>query len=436
MDWYVLLVIILGSFILLLLSGLPVAFSLLLPCLLVTALLRGEVGVIQVVRGIGSDISTYTLMPIVLFVLMGEILFKSGIGMDIIDALDKWLGRLPGRLGLLAVGSGTVLGTLTGASMASCAILGSTITPEMEKRGYKKSMSLGPILGSAGLAIMIPPSSLAVYLGALGRISIASLLMGIIIPGLLMAFFYALYIVLRCKLQPSVAPAYETRRFSGSEKIRATVRYILPVGIVIFLVTGVIILGIATPSEAAATGAAGSFLLAVVNGRINWNVVKEIFKGAFKVNLMVFTILIGALAFTRTLTFSGSARGLVQLVIELPVEPIIIFIGIQLLGLVLGMFIVPVGVMSIIVPLFMPTLGALGFNPVWFAAILLLNMEMGTTSPPFGNNLFVMKAVAPPGTSIEDTYKAALPFLGCDLIVMALLIALPQLVLWLPSLIR
>jgi tripartite ATP-independent transporter DctM subunit len=414
----------------------PIAFSLLIPSIAVMALLKGEAGITQVILGISTRIGSYTLMPIVLFILMGEVLFESRVGIDIIDALDKWFGRLPGRLGLLAVGSGTLIATLTGASMASCAIMGATLTPEMEKRGYQKSMSLGPVIGSAGLAILIPPSALAVYLGALGRISIGQILIAIVIPGLTLALFYALYIVLRCTFQPNIAPQYAVKKFSASEKILATVRYILPAGMIIFLVTGVIILGITTPSEAAATGVAGSFLLAGANGRLNWKVIKKIFWGAFKINILIFTVMVGAFAFTQTLTFSGSGRGLLLFIMQLPLPPILIFISIQLLGLLLGMFLVPVGVMTIIVPLFKPVLDSLGFDAVWFATLLLLNVEIGNISPPFGQNLIIMKGVAPPGTTMEDIYKAGLPFVGCGIVVMILILTFPQLALWLPNLIQ
>ena len=185
---------------------------------------------------------------------------------------------------------------------------------------------------------------------------------------------------------------------------------------------------------AAATGATGTFLLAAAYGKLNWTVIKKSLGGAFYVTIMVFTILIGAYAFTQILIFSGAGRGMVQFITALPVHPLLIFIAVQLFGLLLGMFMVPVGVMSIIVPLFIPLLDIMGFDPIWFAVILMLNVEMGTTSPPFGHGLYIMRGVAPPDTTMGDIYRSALPFLGCDLIAMALLIAFPQITLWLPNL--
>ncbi|MBW8036677.1 MAG: TRAP transporter large permease subunit, partial [Planctomycetes bacterium] len=209
MEWYLILLLLFGGLIILMMSGMPVAFCFMLVNIIGVFLLwGGGVGLEQLILSLGDSIAIFTLVPVPLFILMGEVMFQSGIAINMIDALNKWLGRIPGRLSLLAVGAGTVFSTMSGASMASVAVLGSTLVPEMEKRGYKKAMSLGPILGSGGLAIMIPPSVLAVLVGAIGRIPIGKILIAIILPGLLMAALYATYIILRCRLQPSLAPSY------------------------------------------------------------------------------------------------------------------------------------------------------------------------------------------------------------------------------------
>jgi tripartite ATP-independent transporter DctM subunit len=320
--------------------------------------------------------------------------------------------------------------------MASTAILGTTLVPEFEKRGYKKSMSLGPILGSGGLAMMIPPSGLAVYVAVLTEASIGRVLIGIIIPGLMMATLYASYIILRSRLQPSVAPPYHVPPTPLSKKLKASATYILPIGIIIFLVIGVIILGVATPSEAAATGAVGTYLLAALHKRLNWELIKQSLKGTLKLSVMIFMIATGAIIFGKLLALSGAARGLAQFLVGLDVHLILIFMGIQFFGFLLGMFLTPAGVVTLIVPTFLASLHTLGIDLVWFSVILVLNAEMATTSPPFGPSLYVMKGVAPKGTTLGDCYRSALPFLGCDLIVMVLLIAFPPLVHWLPQLMR
>lgn len=435
MEWWLVLLLIFGSLLVIMALGLPVAFSFMLVNIAGVYLFFGGVaGLKHLILSFHSGLSTFTLMPVPLFILMGEAMFASGIAPNMIDALDKWLGRLPGRLGLLAVGGGTLFSTLTGASMASVAMLGSTLVPEMEKRGYQKSMSLGPILGSGGLAIMIPPSGLAVLLGAIGELSIGKILIAIIIPGLLMAILYATYIIGRCTLQPSIAPAYAVTLPSLSEKVLSAIKYILPIGFIVFLVIGVIFIGVATPSEAAATGTIGTFILIAFYRKLNWDVVKKSLTSTTELTVMMFMIIVGAKAFAEILAVTGATRSLAELTVGLPVAPILIIVATQIVVLILGMFMSVVGIMMITLPIFVPVVIALGFDPIWFAAIYLLNIEMATTTPPFGLSLFVMRGVAPTGTTMGDIYRAALPFLYCDLIAMALILAFPALALWLPGL--
>jgi tripartite ATP-independent transporter DctM subunit len=435
LEWQYVLLVIFGSLLVLMASGMPVAFSFMLISIVgMYVFFGGTAGLEQLIVSINTSLTTFVLLPVPLFIFMGELMFHSGMAPLLVEALDKWLGRLPGRLGLLAVSSGTLFATLTGTSIASTAMLGSILVPEMERQGYKKPMSLGPILGSGGLAIMIPPSGLAVLLGAIGDISVGRILIAIIIPGLLMAIFYAAYIIIRCWLQPSIAPAYEVSHTPLSEKLSATVRYILPLGLIIFLVIGVIFLGVATPSEAAATGTLGTAILAFFNGRLTWEVIKKATGSTLAVVGMVLLIIAGATAFAQILAYSGATQGLCNLATGLLVAPIVIIISMQVIILFLGCLMDVVAIMMITLPIFVPIVISLDFNTVWFATMFLLNIEMAGTSPPFGMGLMVMKGVAPPGTTMGDIYLAALPFLGCDLIVMALMIAFPKIALWLPGL--
>lgn len=437
MEWQWALVSILGSLVFLMALGIPVAFSFMVVNILgVFFFWGGQTGLWQFIHSIRDSITSFTLLPISLFLLMGEVMFHSGVATRMIDTLDMWLGRLPGRLGLLAVGGGTLFATLSGSSIASTAMLASTLVPEMEKRGYKKPMSLGPILGSGGLAIMIPPSSLAVIMGALGEISIGKILIAIIIPGLLMAFNYAVYIIGRCWLQPSLAPPYEVPPIPMRAKLLATTRYILPLTLIIFLVTGVIFLGIATPSEAAATGTLGAFIVAWAYRGMSWKVIKASFTSTTSVTVMIFMIIMGALAFGQILAFTGAARGLIDFVLSLRVAPIAVIMGMQVVLIFMGMFMSVIEIMMITLPIFMPIVKALGFDPVWFGVIYLLNMEMAGTTPPFGMGLFVMKGRAPAGTTMGDVIRAALPFLYCDAIAMVLIMVFPAIALWLPGIMR
>ena len=417
-------------------TGLPVAFCFIVINIIGTVIFFGFDGIENLILSIYSNLNTFILLPIPLFILMGEVMFHSGIGPVLIRVLEKWFGRLPGRLSLLAVASGTLFSTLTGTSLASVAILGAVLMPEMKERDYKIPMSAGPILGSSGLAMMIPPSALAVLAGAIAEISIAKTLVAIIIPGFMLAVIYALYIVVRCWLQPSLAPIYDTDPVPFSEKVRDTVKYVIPQGIIVFLVVGVIFLGVATPSEAAATGAMGTILLAVCYGRLNWEVIKKTSIGTITITGMLFLILCGSAAFSQIMAYSGASGGLTKVATGLPVAPIYVVIAMQLVILFLGGFMDVVSIMMITLPIFIPAIEALGLSSVWFLVLFLLNIEMAGTSPPFGLSLFVMKGVVREDVKMLDIYKAALPFLGLDAIVMIMIMVFPSLALWLPHILR
>jgi tripartite ATP-independent transporter DctM subunit len=435
LEWWSILLIIFSALVILFALGVPVAFAFLFVNVIAVYIFwGGGAGLSQMILSIYESVTIFALLPVPLFVLMGEVMFRSGIAPRMMDVLDKWLGRLPGRLSLLAVGGGTLFAALSGSAMAGAAMLGSVLVPEMEIRGYKKPMSLGPILGSGGLAIMIPPSALGVLLAALGRFSVGRFLIAIIIPGLIMAILYAAYVIGRCWLQPQLAPSYPVPPTSLLEKIRATLRYVLPLSSIVFLVVGLIFLGIATPTEAAALGALGCLALALIYRGLNWEILKISITGTLQVTVMMLMILTGSTAFAQILAYTGASQGLVEFALSIPLPPICVLIAMQVVLLIMGTFMEPLTIMMVTLPIFMPIVERLGFNPLWFGAIMLLNMEMATTSPPFGLVLFVMKGVSPPGTTMGDIYRAGLPFLACDAVAMGLMMAFPALVLWLPGL--
>ena len=434
MEWWIVILSIFGALLLLFVIGVPIAFSFLLVDLIgVFVFLRGEAGLSQLILSIYDSVSNFNLLPVPLFILMGDFMFRSGMAPKMMDVLDKWLGHLPGRLSLLAVFGGAIFGALSGAGVASAAMLGSVLLPEMEKRGYKHQMSLGPLLGSAGLDIMIPPSALGVILAILGRFSVGKFLIAITLPGILMAVIYAIYIIGRCKLQPHLAPPYEVTSTSLPEKIKLTARYVLPLGSVFFLAIGLIFLGIATPTEAAALGALGALLLAVFYGKLNWPTLKESVSSVLQITVMIFMIFTGSSAFAQILAYTGATQGVIELAVKFPLPPLMMLISMQIVMLVMGCFMEPMSIIMVTLPIFMPIAETLHFDPIWFGTIMLLNMQMASISPPFGMILFVMKGVAPPHITIGDVYRAAYPFVVIDIIVMAMLIAFPPIVLWLPS---
>ncbi|OGA12395.1 MAG: C4-dicarboxylate ABC transporter permease [Betaproteobacteria bacterium RIFCSPLOWO2_12_FULL_63_13] len=437
MEWWQLLIVFFGSMVGLMLTGLPVAFVFLLINLVGAILVWGFLpGLNLLTLSMRSSVSNFALLPIPMFVLLGEVLFHSGIGFAVIEVIDKWLGRLPGRLGLLAVASGTLFSTLSGSSIGTTAMLGTVLVPDMERRGYSKAMSIGPVIGSGGLAMIIPPSGIAVLLAAVAEVSIGKLLIAGIVPGILIAIFYAAYIVIRCRLQPDIAPAYEVAPVPLADKLRDTVIHVLPLGVIMFLVLGVIFLGLATPTEAAASGALGAFALVACYGRLTWSVVYKSIMGTVHVTVMVLTIILTATTFAQILAFSGAARGLMSFTMSFNVEPMMIALLFQAVLLFLGMFVGIVPMILITAPVFFPLVDALGLNTIWFGLLTLINLEMAQSTPPFGTLLFVMKGIAPKGTQLEDIYKAALPFLACDLTVLLLVMVFPDLALWLPAIMR
>ena len=377
--------------------------------------------------------SKFVIAPVPLFIFMGTVMFHSGMAKRVIDIMDGWMGRMPGRLSVLTLVSGTIFSTLSGSTIATSGTLGKLLIPEMQQRGYNNSMAIGPIMGVGGLAMVIPPSALAVVLGSLGKISIGKLLIGGILPGLLMATVYLTYIIGRCWLQPSAAPSYVVTKIPLAERIIYTVRYALPLLSIIAAVLGSIFFGIATPTEAAALGAVTSLVLCAVYGKLSRETLKKASLDAVEITAMVFLIIAGSTAFSQILAFSGVSRELIEVITKADLSPFLILLGMLLTTLILGTFMEQIAIMMITLPVYMPVIRALGFDDVWFGILMLINIEIALTTPPFGMICFVMKAVCPPGTRLTDVYAAALPFIACDLITMGLIILFPSIVTFLPS---
>jgi len=432
MDWVTLFIIILSSLIFLFFLGVPVAYSFLFINILFGYIFWGENGLTQLILSIFRSISSFSLLPIPLFLLMGEIMFLFGIAQNMMETLEKWMGRLPGRLSLLAVVGGVIFATLSGSSMAGCAMLGQTLLPEMEKKGYKPQITLGPIMGCGTLAAMIPPSALGVLLACLAQISVGDFLLSIIFPGLLMAALFAIYIIVRCILQPDLAPQYKVEKISFYEKIVLSVKFLLPLGLVIFSVIGLIIFGIATPTESAAVGALVCFILAFFYKGFRGEILKRSIVNSVKITVMMFMILSGATAFSQLLAYTGASQNLVKLAIDLPLPPIAILIIMQFILVLLGTFMEPLSILMVALPIYMPIIRHLGINPLPFCSVLLINMEMATISPPDGLVLYTMKAVAP-HHSMGEIYKASVPFVIIDIIAMAIIMIFPDISLFLPS---
>jgi len=312
-------------------------------------------------------------------------------------------------------------------------MLGSLLVPEMQRRGYSKTMSMGPILGTGGLAMIIPPSSLGVLLASIAGVDVAALLIAGILPGFVLAALYAGMITIQLTLYPEGAPSYEVEQTSWKEKLYQVVVNILPMGLIVFMVIGFIVLGWPPPLETATFGVVGVVILATAFGVFTWKSFSTSLIGTIRVVGMVFFILMNSTVFSQLLSLSGASRGLVQWATAFDVAPLVI-LGVMFLVLImLGMFMDPVSMMLITVPIFYPIASQLGYDPVWFSLIVLMALEMSATTPPFGLLLFIMMGMVK-GTTLWQVAIAAAPYLLCDLILVIILVLVPGLALYLPSL--
>lgn len=436
MEWLILGCFVLG-FVFLLMIGLPVAFSFLTVNIVAVFFLWNYASGLEImILNLFESISLFSLLPIPMFILMGELMFRTGIGFNVLNALGKWLGPIPGRLSLLSVGSGALFSVLSGSSVASTSLLGSLLVPEMKKTGYSKEMAIGPILGSAGLATMIPPTALGVILASLAGIPVGPFLIAIIIPGMIMALLFIIYIIIRCGINPDLAPKYDVNKVGTKEKLRDTVLYIFPLGMIVGVVVTTIIFGIATTTESAIIGVLGVIILTLVYRKISFNLFVESFKGTLKITSMILILMANATIFGQILSFTGITDNLVSAISNLNLPPILLIVLIQFFLIILGLFLEPVTIMMMTLPMLIPIAEGLGLDLIWFGVILLLTIQMATITPPFGMDLFAMKGVVEKNVRMGDIYRSAIPFVFLMVVCMVLILLFPSLALWLPGLIN
>jgi tripartite ATP-independent transporter DctM subunit len=435
MDWALALAVMIGLILTLMGVGVPVAFAFFATNIVCLYLyMGGPVGVTQMVTNFGDAVSIYALTPMPLFLIMGSLFFRSGLGDGVFRAIDLWIGNLRARLSYLVVLAGAVFASLSGSSLANTGMMGSAMVPEMLRRGYRPHMVYGPILGAGGLAVIIPPSSLAVLLGSLAQIDVGALLIAGFLPGLVLTALYIVLISVQAAIDKDAAPQYDTPRASLREKVAAVLVNVVPMGVIVFLVVGTIILGIASPTESAALGCLGVIGLLLAYRRFSWSVVWKSLDDAMKVTGMTFLIIAASTTFAQVLAFSGASSGMIQWFVSFnwtPYAMLAVMVGVILL---LGMFMDQLSMMLITLPIFIPIANSLGFDPVWFGLILLLSYEIGFTTPPFGLLLFVMIGVAPKGTTLGTVSRAALPYILCTIGLVVLIVIFPPLALWLPRL--
>lgn len=435
MEYSPLLVLVVVIILLLvfLLSGMPVAFAFLSVNIIgLTVFLGGYKAWYFLVLSAYEVLTSFEMLAVVFFLLMGEVLGILGATRTLLDTTDKLVGFIPARLTFIAIMVSTVFGALSGSSLGACASIGSTFGPLMREKGYKNPIVLGPIMGGAVLDMLIPPSAFAVILATMAHISVGKILIGGIGPGLLLSGIFMVYVFIRVLVDPSLAPMDKPPGVSIMEKVRA-ILHIAPLAFLFFLVTGTLFFGIATPTEASALGALGAFVVAGLQRKLNWEGVKKAILESGKIVGMIFLILMTSKCFSQFLAGTGVIGTILETVVKIKLPVWAMVTMMQLVGLILGMFIDGFSILMITLPIFMPILDIIKFDPLLFAIAYLVNQGIGSISPPFGTVLFVMKGVSGPDVSMEEIYRAAIPICLLILLGMLMVFALPQIALWLPD---
>ncbi|CAN5503266.1 TRAP transporter large permease subunit [soil metagenome] len=432
-EW--LTIILFGSLVLLLLAGLPLVFAIGGVSTLFIIFLWGPHALPVLANRTYMAMDMFLLVAVPMFIFMGAMLQRCGIAEDMYELMYHWLGGLRGGLAAGTVLICTIFAAMVGISGAATTSMGLIALPSMLKRGYDKQIAVGCISAGGSLGILIPPSVLMIILALTTRVSVGEMFIAGILPGLLLSGLFVAYILIRCYFQKDIGPSVpEAGMLPVGERIKLAGALVLPIGL-IFAVMGSMFFGLATPSEASAIGALGAIVSAMVKRTFN----RESFTSALFITLrlsaMVIWIVFAASAFTALYAVTG-ANSLVSTLITGVGDPWMVIITMMLILFVLGMFFDPTGIVLLSAPIFFPIITSLGFDPLWFAILFVINMELAYLTPPFGFNLFYMKAVVPPGITMMDIYKAQTPFVLLMILGLILCMIFPGIITLLPSLMR
>ena len=437
MEWYWALTMLLGGAVALLILGLPVAFAFFAANMAgAYFFMRGQIGLSLMPIEYTLSVTKFTLVPVALFILMGEILFQTGVAFRSINAIDKLISRMPGRLSIVSIAGGTVFSSLSGSTIANTALLGNLLLPDMLKKGYHPTIAIGPIMAVGGIAMLIPPSALAVLLASLAERSITDLLIAGVVPGVLMAASFVAYVWIRCKVNPDLAPPSEAPTESGWARIRPFFVDVLPLFLIFAVVVGSIFLRIAAPEEAAALGCLAAVAISAAYRKLTWPTLLKALRETAMINIMLLFIIAGSLTFAQVLQVSGATSGVLNALQGAEMTQLSAMLIMMGLLLFLGCFMDQISMILLTLPFFLPLGESLGMDSTWLMVMMLIAMEISLLTPPFGLLLFVMKGVAPPGIRITQIYRAALPFIGLEIFVLILIGLIPGLALWLPGLLR
>src|SRR5215467_1932164 len=435
MSWEAAAWLMLGGSTLLLFLGLPVAFSFLVINVVGAWLfLGGEAGLVQLARNSVGSVASFSLTPIPLFILMGEVLFHTGLAVRVIDGIERLIRQVPGRLAVVAVVAGTIFSAISGSTIATTAMLGSLMLPVMLSRGYNPVLATGPIMAIGAVDMLIPPSALTVLLGSLSGISISKLLIGGVVPGLMLSVAFVGYIIVRVMTRPDLAPATSIESKSGWERYELLFYYVLPLASIFVVVIGAMSAGIATPTESAALGALATMALAAAYRALNFENLMRALRGTVAISGMILFIILGAITFSQILSFSGATQGIVSAILGQGLSKMAIIAGMMLLLIFLGVFVDQVSMMLITLPVFMPIVQRLEIDLIWFGVLYLICMQLGLLLPPHGLLLMTMKGVAPPQVTMAHIFRAVVPYIAMSLVLLLIILSFPTVATWLPNL--
>jgi tripartite ATP-independent transporter DctM subunit len=421
-------------FVVILLTGLPLAFATGAVAVIFAVALFGWPGLTLVVSRVFTLMGNYVLVSVPLFIFMACVLERAGIAEAIFRAAYVWSGRIRGGLAVAVIISCAIMAAMVGVIGAEIVTMGVVALPAMLARGYKKELALGCICAGGGLATLIPPSVVFIMYGLTAGVSIGQLYVAGILPGLMLAAMYIAYIVIRCKFRPEWAPpaSEEELSITLAEKLALLKELILP-GLVAFSVLGTLYLGWATPTEAAGVGVLGAVAAMWWNGKFSWAKLRLAAEDTAKVTIMLYWLFFGSSALIGVYTLAGGTKLIQDVMTSLPVGPIGVIILIQIVWIILGCFIDWIGILLLTAPIFVPVVIALGFDPVWMGVLFCMNMQISYISPPFGPAAFYLKGVVPPGITLTDIFRSIWPYMGLQFVALGLVIAFPQIALWLPS---
>ena len=421
-----------GGLIACLLLGIPLAWSLGGVSVIVSLLLWGPGGLMLIVYNTFGCMWSIVLVAIPLFMSMGILLERSGIAEALFETIHLWSGPLRGGIAMGVVVICAVFAAMTGVSAAATLTMGVIALPAMLRRGYDKSIALGSIAGPGTLGILIPPSIISILLALVGNMSVGKLFMAGIGPGILLAALFIAYIGIRGWINPKLCPRHP-EKFTMKEKLISLKMVILPL-LIILAVLGSIFFGIATPTEAGSLGVAAVLMAVAIHRRFSWKLIKGVTVETFRITGLTMWIFYGAMCFSAVYARAGGAVFMSDLILGLGMGRWFILITMMGISFFLGMFVDPFAIIFILAPICFPIVKDLGFDPIWFGILFVINMQMGYVTPPFGYQLFYLKSVAPEGITTGDIYKSVFPFIGVLIIGMALLMIFPQIALWLPNL--